>query len=190
MAPTANVRSVKGGQNMGYTTDFFGSFGLTPTLKPEHRDYLVQFNRVRHFRRKVDVLETRPDTERIAVGLPLENDGEFYVGEEGSWQDEAVIDYNKPPAGVPELWCQWVPTEDGTEIEWDGAEKFYEYVDWLQYLVDHFLEPWGYQIDGSVEWAGEDHDDRGQINVKDNKIEVAYLVAKFLPRPSWESVES
>ena len=27
----------------------------------------------------------------------------------------------------PGIWCQWVPTDDGKGIEWDGGEKFYNY---------------------------------------------------------------
>ena len=50
----------------------------------------------------------------------------------------------------PGLWCGWRPNEDGTVIEHDGGEKFYDYTEWIQYLVHHFLEPWGYKLNGDV----------------------------------------
>ncbi len=69
----------------------------------------------------------------------------------------------------PGLWCHWVPNEDGTQLQWDEGEKFYEYEAWLDYLIDHFLAPWGYTVSGQVEYQGEERDDRGLIVVEDNK---------------------
>lgn len=71
---------------------------------------------------------------------------------------------------VPGSWCQWVPTEDGTGIEWDGTEKFYSYTEWLEYLVEHFLKPWGLVLSGSVVWHGEESGDSGVIYAKDNRV--------------------
>lgn len=68
-------------------------------------------------------------------------------------------------------YCGWVPSHDGTEIVWDEAEKFYGYVDWLGYLIDKFLRPWGYVLNGEVRWEGEESDDRGVIYCKDNQVE-------------------
>lgn len=71
----------------------------------------------------------------------------------------------------PGLWCQWVLTADGTQLEWDGGEKFYNYVEWLQYLITNFFEPWGIKLNGQIEWFGEDRGDFGKIVVIDNKVE-------------------
>jgi hypothetical protein len=49
-------------------------------------------------------------------------------------------------------------------------EKFYYYTEWLQYLCDHFLAPWGYVLNGEVTWEGEDHSDVGLLKVVDNKV--------------------
>lgn len=70
----------------------------------------------------------------------------------------------------PGLWCQWVPNEDGTKLEWDGGEKFYEYVPWLKYLITNFLDPWGYKLNGEVSWSGEEQGDVGVIHVEDNVV--------------------
>ena len=79
-----------------------------------------------------------------------------------------------------EAWCKWVPTEDGCAIEWNGAEKFYDYVEWLEYLIEHFLGPWGYLLNGTVSWQGEDGDDRGRLHVTDN------TVTTQRPRLTWD----
>lgn len=72
--------------------------------------------------------------------------------------------------GFPGFWCQWVPTEDGWGIEWDQGEKFYEYVEWLRYIIQHLLQPKGYVLNGEINWSGEDSEDLGKIIVKDNVV--------------------
>lgn len=202
---------------MGYTTDFFGAFSVTPTLTPEHRAYLVAFASTRRMKRDAAIAATLPDPVREAVGLPIGTDGGYYVGSAGNNHgqdhDESIIEYNEAPgmpvyhggmdgfsnggyqafveaqdaarkAGAqPGLWCQWVPNEDGTTIEWDEGEKFYEYVDWIRYLIVNFLEPWGYHLEGDVEWQGEEHDDRGVIRIHDNAISIGTYTGAVEFRP-------
>lgn len=160
---------------MGYTTDFEGQFELDRQLDPEHAAYLRKFSDTRRMKRDRVALSMTPDPVRRAVLLPLGDEGEYFVGATG-WagqdHDDSIIDYNQPPTSQPGLWCQWVPTEDDDGIEWNGAEKFYDYVEWLQYLIDHFLKPWGYRLNGSVKWSGEEVTDIGLIDVKDNVVHV------------------
>jgi hypothetical protein len=164
---------------VGYTTDFNGSFSINKSLGEQrlgahHAAYLRRFAETRRMKRDVSKLVHVEDHIRVGVGLPLGNDGEYFVGADGySGQDrsEDVLDYNSPPANQPGLWCQWTVNNEGDEIIWDGGEKFYDYVEWLEYIIEHFLKPWGYKLNGSVEWAGESTDDRGIIIVKDNKVE-------------------
>ena len=75
--------------------------------------------------------------------------------------DPSILHCNEPPRGQPGLWCKWVPNEDGPVLVWSGAEKFYDYVEWLTYLIEHFLAPWGYFLDGEMTWQGEREEDRG-----------------------------
>jgi hypothetical protein len=70
----------------------------------------------------------------------------------------------------PSIWCDWTPTDEGDGIEWNGTEKFYAYVPWLQYLIDHFLQPWGYTLSGSVQWQGHEMGDHGTIVVEGDKV--------------------
>lgn len=123
------------------------------------------------------VLKDMPDPLREAVGLPLGHDGEFYVesvndGNMGQGNDASVIDSNGTPSGIPGLWCQWVPV--GAQITWDENEKFYNYIEWIEYIVKNFIIPWGYVLDGEVEWKGEDSDDLGIIEISDNVVSVKY----------------
>lgn len=144
---------------MGYTTDFKGQFEITPKLRPEDRKFLKKFSETRRVKRNVD--------PKYGV------DGEFYVegkGFMGQDDDETIIDGNTPPSTQPSLWCQWTPNKAGTALAWDGGEKFYDYVEWLQYLIDKILAPRGYKLNGQVEWKGEDSDDLGIIIVKDNTV--------------------
>lgn len=115
------------------------------------------------------------DVLHAHVGLPLGTEGEYFVGGEGFMGQErdcSIVDYNCPPSTQPSLWCQWIPNEDGTQIEWDGNEKFYSYVEWLEYIIEHFLKPWGISLTGAMKWFGEDRDDIGVIIVDNNKVTV------------------
>ena len=161
---------------MGYTTDFNGQFTITPNLSADHRRFLFAFSNTRRMQRDAAALVGVPDPLREVVGLPIGVEGGYFIGEEGTRfgepRPETILDGNAPPEGQPELWCQWVPTEDGRFLQWDGGEKFYEYIEWLGYLLDHFLVPWGYVLDGDVDWFGEDHYDQGNIHLDANKLTV------------------
>lgn len=154
---------------MGYTTTFEGHFTLDRKLAPAHAAYLRAFNGTRRMRRDSNIALGFADPVRINAALPIGVDGGYYVGsagdDRGQRQDRSVLDYNGPPSGQPGLWCKWEPTPDDTGIQWDGVEKFYDYVEWLEYLIVHFLEPWGYRISGEVTWQGEEHVDFGTIRI-------------------------
>lgn len=128
------------------------------------------------------------------------NEGEYFVGgtgHAGQDRDDSIIDYNGAPGNVlksndedfgtywsrhtkqiqdglcqPGLWCQWTINEDGTCLEWDGGEKFYNYVEWLEYLIQHFFDKWGVKLNGEITWEGEDSGDMGKIVVVDNVVTV------------------
>jgi len=177
---------------MGYTTEFTGSFAVTPALKPEHSAYLHNFSHTRRMLRDASIAERLSDPVRIAAQLPIGGGGAYFVGGTGlggEYEDQSVIDPNSPPPGQPELWCQWVPNEDGTAIEWDKDEKFYKYVEWLEYLIVHFLGPWGYTLDGKVAWSGEDINDHGQIYVCNNRVEAVPETGNSTPGPAVKAGE-
>ena len=154
---------------MGYTTDFSGRFELDKPLAPKMKKFLTLLNETRRMKRNVDE----------AFGI----EGEFFVFGTGSYgqdHDNSIVDFNQQPSTQPSLWCQWVPNEDGTAIEWDGGEKFYAYSEWLFYLINKILAPNGYTLNGTVIWQGEETGDVGKIHVVDNVVTVA----------PWDSAEN
>lgn len=144
---------------MGYTTEFNGCFSLSQPLHPKIHDFLIGLSSTRRVKRKLPPI--------------YGTDGEFFVGDRdnmGQTDSPDIIDHNCPPATQPGLWCQWVPDDEGTYLQWDGNEKFYNYVEWIEYIVDKILAPNRYKVNGEVKWQGEDMDDRGKIIVVDNVI--------------------
>ena len=55
---------------------------------------------------------------------------------------------------------------------------------WLKLLIEHFLGPRGYVLNGEVEWDGEDLEDRGRLFIRDNQLEDVEDVT-FNAGPSW-----
>ena len=142
-------------------------------MKPEHREYIKLLSGTRRMKRASKKAETLPDPVRLAAGLGIGVSGSYFVGGEGyagQDNDSSVEEHNSPPVAQPSLWCQWVPNEEGTRIEWDGGEKFYRYGEWITYLIKHFLKPWGYKLNGEVVWQGEEDSDMGKIIINNNKI--------------------
>jgi len=93
-------------------------------------------------------------------------------------QVEVINDFNEErhdqnvEIEYPGIWCQWRSSDDGKYLEWDQGEKFYNYVEWLQFLIDNYFEKWGVQLNGQINWYGEDNGDLGQIHVTNSKITV------------------
>jgi len=167
---------------MGYTTDFSGNFSLDKPLTDAHAAYLRKFAETRRMARNQTIASTLPDPVREAAGLPIGKQGAYFVGggrDFGQGDDASITNGNVAPDGQPGLWCQWVPTETDDGVEWDGGEKFYNYIEWLEYIIKHFLAPWGYILNGEVEWLGEDHDDRGKIIVKNNVVTIKTAVISY-----------
>ncbi|HRO59371.1 MAG TPA: hypothetical protein PKZ27_03015 [Rhodocyclaceae bacterium] len=158
---------------MGYTTEFEGSIAIEPPLNAEEIAFLKKFNETRRMNR-----------ER----------GPYFVdgtGDFGQGADSDIKDFNSPPEGQPGLWCQWRPTEDGTTIEWDGGEKFYYSVEWMEYIIEHFLKPGALAKDelpflqanhicnGEIEAQGEDRDDRWKLVVQNNHVKSVEAVISY-----------
>lgn len=153
---------------MGYTTIFEGHFTINPALNEEQVTYLNQFCNTRRMKRDAKLTEKLIDVYRTKIDLPVGVDGEFYVG--GDENSNDILDHNHPPSNQPGLWCDWQPNENGTILEWNESEKFYRYIEWLQYLIEKFFNPWGNILNGKVKFQGETRSDKGTIVIKDNVI--------------------
>lgn len=73
-------------------------------------------------------------------------------------------------SGFPGLYCQWVPSQDGTEIIWDGNEKFYDSVEWMQYIIDKMFPT--HKFSGVIYAQGEETGDVWDLIVKNNVASV------------------
>jgi hypothetical protein len=161
---------------MGYTTEFTGHVAIDPPLNQHEVAYLNRFADSRRFARHSG---------------PYQTDTDKYRGPD-------TIDYNGEAPGQPGLWCNWVASDDGSQIEWNGAEKFYNADDWMRYLIDTFLSPnaslkaelsdriegryypdafarftFDHTVNGDINAAGEDAIDRWRLSVRDNAVERA-----------------
>jgi hypothetical protein len=177
---------------MGYTTDFDGSLKISRPLTQKQTKYINAINATRRMKRDVNKLM---DTYKGKHGNPSAKDktnaqevyghqGEFFAKDDGDFgqgDDGTVLDHNCPPGqvgfaqgrvakGQPGLWCQWGVNEDGDVLQWDGGEKFYNYIEWLEYLIKNFFIPWGRKLNGEIYWYGEDRDDCGKIKVRNNEV--------------------
>lgn len=162
---------------MGYTTDFTGEIKVSPPLNEAEISYLRDFNESRRMHRTKGPYYAHPGSNM------------------GQGHEADVLNYNRPGPEQPELWYQWVPTEDGTAIEWDGGEKFYSPVEWMEYLIDTFLRPgatvqrelndpvegryydprfahftFDHQLNGRIEAQGEEVGDYWRLLVKNNQV--------------------
>lgn len=169
---------------MGYSTDFSGQFKLDRKLDDNLLNYLRLFCDTRRMVRN----PTKPPSEELwCPHQTWGKDGEFYVygtGLAGQGNDADVVDHNRSPKNQPGLWCKWTPSVDGTAIEWSGAEKFYEYVEWLEYIIYNFLAPAGHVLNGDVSWQGEEQGDTGILRVVNN--EVSQLEGAGAVKHLWE----
>lgn len=148
---------------MGYSTDFEGRLNITPQLSKNLVSFLQDFSKTRRVARNVD--------DKYGV------EGEFYIKDDS----EGVINVNQPPRTQPGLWCGWTVDDEGMHLCWDESEKFYDYVEWLHYLINNFFAPLGHVLHGSIDWMGEDVEDQGSISVDYNTIKVFKMSKLYAP---------
>lgn len=163
---------------MGYTTYFSGEFTFNKPVTEELKTYINKFSDTRRMMRDNNkIKELFPNWKELCFNGDLGEYGAYFVGGDdclyfGRNEDYSIIDYNDS-GPQPGLWCQWI-INDRNELVWDGGEKFYNYVEWLRYLIKNFFEPLGYELSGIVEYEGEDPDDFGRIVVSDNFVKIVY----------------
>jgi hypothetical protein len=165
---------------MGYTTYFDGSLKFNKPVEDWLVEYVNKFNKTRRMKRNNEkIKELFPDWKKHCFAGNLGEEGEYFIGGLGYYgqdSDGSVLDHNVPARTQPGLWCQWVIGDNNDELMWDEGEKFYDYVEWLEYMIDNFFAPLGYVLNGDISWEGEESDDVGVIHVEDNIVDVEYGV--------------
>lgn len=71
---------------------------------------------------------------------------------------------------LSEKGCFWTYYNEDNTIGWNGYEKFYRYLFWLDFIISHYLEPNDYVLNGKIAFAGEEGYDIGIIKIQNNKI--------------------
>ena len=160
---------------MGYTTTFSGAFYFESPVPEKIIKYINDFSRTRHMKRSNKIIrEIYPEWKLRSWNGSLGKNGEYFLDVDSNvWAaDSSVLDINSNPKFQPGLWCHWIISDDGKRLGWDGAEKFYSYIEWLDYLIENFFCSSDLILNGTVEWQGEDEDDKGSIIVSENIITV------------------
>lgn len=165
---------------MGYSTEFNGGLEITPALTKEVADYINTFSTTRRMKRDVAKLPSIDINGNCGLfgTANYGTEGEFFAST-GDERNDSVIDYNYPPSTQPGLWCQWVIEDDGASLVWDGGEKFYNYAEWLEYVITNFIAPAGSVCNGNITWQGEESDDMGMLRVINNELKVGFAKIQY-----------
>ena len=163
---------------MCFSITFFGEFTLNKPLTPAQTTYLRKFADTPRLARKVDIVSTIKDPLREAVNLPLGEEGEYFTGENRyePYENQKPTLLHSPyekstqPKTQPSQYCCWGPNENGTAITWTMHDDSKTYDNWLEYIIQHFLTPWGYTLNGQIETNTGIV--QGLITIKDNVVTV------------------
>ena len=159
------------------SVNFTGKFEINKPLTEVHKRYLSAFSSTRRVARNEETVKKLKDSIREAANLPIGPQGEYFVGAIFGSEDlehKSIISYNIPPNRQPSLWCQWGPSDDGKYIVWDSWVNEHYCYEWIQYLINNFIDPWGYKLNGTSKWIDTiDQSNSGKISIVNNKVEVA-----------------
>lgn len=112
------------------------------------------------------------------MGYDTKFKGRFYLNGGLTRQQFKQLDslaktrHEDPP--MPSIYCGWQLRLDENDmyfLEWDSKEKFYNYVEWIQYITE-LISDWELKLNGRVFFQGESMGDVGFILVKDNVVTV------------------
>lgn len=67
--------------------------------------------------------------------------------------------------------CDWRVNAEGTEIAWNGAEKFYDGAAWMAWMIDRYV-PANRDVNGEIHAEGEEPGDRWLLRVTHRTVTV------------------
>lgn len=91
------------------------------------------------------------------------------LAEAKQWLAEWVKPKGHRAEPNPGGYLQWVPSTDLRHVVWDEGEKFYNYTEWMRWVVARLSEI-GVECNGTLLWSGEDAGDVGRIVVADGAV--------------------
>jgi hypothetical protein len=151
---------------MGHSTDFIGHIDIEPPLNDAEIDYLGAICTSRRFDRADGPYDV-PGNPRAETSDGIDPDR-----------------YNRCAPGQPNLWCDWQVCWEGCCLAWNGTEKSYSMIQWLRYLIAHFLEPgaaaagnprfahfaFDHRLNGMVVGCRRDTKELFAVRVRDNRV--------------------
>lgn len=155
---------------MGYDTNFDGSIDIQPALSKELTDYIRQFSNIRHFKRdisKIHELNGGLGLSFCLNGNPGE-DGCFYIGND--LKTDLVSVSNDEVLDGLSYWCDFTVKPDGTKILWTQAGKTRCGLEWVTFMINHLIAPFGHVCNGKFECQGDNFDDKWEICVENNEV--------------------
>ena len=157
---------------MGYTTKFKGAVNFDREVDSWLVDYINKFSSIRHMVLSVSRIKSFfHEWKDLCFKGNIGEYGQYFLGiEDYDFRNPSmcIVDSQRPPKGCPGLYCQWVIKDN--QLVWKGDEKFYDYEEWLEYLIWNFFEPEGYFLNGDIRWQGENIEDSGIIHVMNNIV--------------------
>lgn len=169
---------------MGYTTYFYGELIPDKPFSKKFIRFINGFSETRHEPRDIEKLKAKDiNWAQNCLEGNMGPYGLYYIGPDdgckGIIDFESVIDYNsftpeelaniRKEWTAPGYWCDWCINDSGN-VAWNEGEKFYDYIEWLQFLINNFFEPAGYKLNGEIFWEGEEREDNGVIAVENNCV--------------------
>jgi hypothetical protein len=122
---------------MGVIHEFSGSIAIKPPLNKTEITFLQKFNK----------MAGDPTTITTKDGVTI------------------TYDYYQSSEEHPDMYCRWTVSDDGRKIMWDGWEKFYEYEEWMRFIIEHFLQP-GCKAASELPFLQANHVCNGVIDVE------------------------
>jgi hypothetical protein len=175
---------------MGYNTKFKGSLKLSKTLTKEQQKWFNDWTTIRKKHYDSNKLMEHYKGVGSLDGDYGEN-GEFFGYIPNELRDGDNVwksDYsqwvngssdlmfpiegknNDSPSNQPSLWNNWMIV--GDELFYNDGDKFYGYIEWLEYIRTKILSKWGITFEDGykIKWRGEDKGDRGSIVYENGEL--------------------
>ena len=191
---------------MSNMTNLYGHFVLDRPLTAEQIAYLEHFLQMKRYIWDEAFIQGFPDPLREAVSLPVGLQGMYFTGCNDqtfdALQPGIIRDYFDPfkvpyepeevqqevkaryplVLALPRGHAPWGPTADDMGMSGDRVDNWREPVAWLQFLLDHFLLPWGYELKGEVVYKTFEGEE-GRFVVRDNRVREVCDRESFWGRP-------
>lgn len=159
---------------MSYKVTFEkGGFSFNSLPEKDLKNFINNFSKSKHVLRNPKNILKKKSWRNYSFFGDIGEDGEYYSNpRENDFYDgdkeHSILDFNAPPVTQPSCWCNWVIKNN--QLTWNGNSDFDNFAEWLDYLIDNFFKPRGYELNGKLNYQGEDSDDYGYVSIDKNIV--------------------